>query len=511
MLLADFLTKTARLHPNRVFLRFYDRAFTYGECNERVNRLGQAIQKRFGIGKGDRVAVLSRNHPCFVETYLACGKTGAVTVPLNYRLHPSDYTYILNNAEARLLILDLEFLDVYRSIESNLEHVHQIMVIGQTEEYQAYEQLISESPSEEPGAPVKEDDVFIQMYSSGTTGVPKGVLLTHRNVVATAMGLVIDVRFNMDPCDILVVAPIFHIGALITIFCAMLTGASCNLKREFSPPEVLEGMSAEGSTHSFVVPVMIWALLNTPKVNEYDYSGFKILMYGAAPMPGPLLRKAEEVFGCTFIQGYGLTESTGVLGLLLPEDHRIRPTATCREYRMAEIRVVNQRREPVKPGEVGEIVAQGDGVMRGYWKMEEETKEAFLDGWLRTGDLATVDEQGYITIVDRLKDMIIKGGENVYPREIESVLLSHPAIRNVAVIGVPDEKWGEEVKALVVLKPDQPLTEKELIQFCRQNLAHFKRPRSIEFREGLPLTPTGKVLKKILREEFWKGYEKRVH
>jgi acyl-CoA synthetase (AMP-forming)/AMP-acid ligase II len=270
-------------------------------------------------------------------------------------------------------------------------------------------------------------------------------------------------------------------------------------------------MGEEGARHSFMVPVMIRVLLNTPAVEDRDYSGFKSLLYGAAPMPEALLKRAGEVFGCEFVQGYGLTESTGVLGLLLPGDHRVHPGATCREYSMAELRVLNQKGQPVKPGEVGEIVARGDGVMRGYWGMEEETRAAFLDGWLRTGDLATMDDQGYITIVDRLKDMIIRGGENIYPSEIERVLAAHPAVRQAAVIGVPHDKWGEEVRALVVLRPEASSSEEELLEFCGYSLARFKVPRVIEFRERLPLTPAGKVHKGALKEEFWQGHKKRVH
>jgi acyl-CoA synthetase (AMP-forming)/AMP-acid ligase II len=228
-------------------------------------------------------------------------------------------------------------------------------------------------------------------------------------------------------------------------------------------------------------------------------------------MPQNLLKRAVEIFQCEFVQGYGLTESTGVLGLLLPQDHQVKAAATCREYLMSRLRVVNARGEDVRPGEVGEIVARGDGVMKGYWKMEGETREAFLNGWLRTGDLATLDERGYITVVDRLKDMLIRGGENIYPGEIEAILLSHPAIEQAAIIGVPDEKWGEEVKALVVLKQGYSLTEKELMGFCRKNLAHFKRPRTIEFRDRLPVDTTEKVIKSDLRDEFWVGYEKRVN
>lgn len=512
MLLTDFLRKGARLYPDRLFLRFQGRSLTYADINERVNRLGNLLQERFKIRKGDRVAVLSHNHPGYVEMYLACGKIGAVTVPMNYRLHPNDYIYLLNNSRARLLLLERELLEVYRAVKPGLEHVEDLVLLGEAEGGgNSYEELLPKYPSCEPEADVGDEDVIIQMYTSGTTGVPKGVPLSHRNLVGTAVGLIIDVGFNVPPCDVLVVAPIFHIGGLITILSAMIAGMSCNLKREFHPQETLKGMSEEGSTHSFMVPVMIWALLYTPEVERRDYSRFRTLMYGAAPMPEPLLKRAMEVFQCEFIQGYGLTESTGVLGLLLPEDHKIRPSATCREYRMSELKVVNRHGDPVGPGEVGEIVARGDGMMRGYWGMEEETQGAFLDGWLRTGDLATIDEQGYITVVDRLKDMIIKGGENIYPSEVEKVLLTHPAIQQAAVIGVPDEKWGEEVKALVVLKPGQSLTEKEFLRFCRQNLARFKRPSSVEFRDQLPVNPTGKVLKKLLREEFWKGYEKRVH
>jgi acyl-CoA synthetase (AMP-forming)/AMP-acid ligase II len=205
-----------------------------------------------------------------------------------------------------------------------------------------------------------------------------------------------------------------------------------------------------------------------------------------------------------------MTESTGALGVLTPEDHLIRPTATCREYMMTELRLVDREGNPVSPGEVGEIVARGDGIMPGYWKMPEETEETFMKGWLRTGDLAVMDEKGYITVVDRLKDMIIKGGQNVYPNEIEQVLLTHPAVQQAAVIGVPDEKWGEEVKALIVLKADQTASDKDIMQFCRQNLAPMKRPKTVEFREQLPMNPTGKVLKKDLREPYWKGYQKRV-
>jgi acyl-CoA synthetase (AMP-forming)/AMP-acid ligase II len=511
MLVKDFLRKGAKLYPDRIFMEFQGEIITYRSLYERVNRMANALWERFGVRPGDRIAVLSRNHPAFVEIYLACGQIGAVTVPLNYRLHPNDYRYILNDSEAKILLIETEFLERVRDSTSYLEHLKHLVVIGETEEAPMYEKVIQEFKPIEPDTSVDEEDVWIQMYTSGTKGFPKGAMLTHRNVIRTVLGLVVDVRFNVEPCRILVVAPIFHIGGLITIFSALVIGAACHLKREFYPPEVLRGMSEEGCTHSFMVPVMVRALLAVPDVEARDYSSFRTLMYGAAPMPLPLIQRAREIFQCELIQGYGLTETTGVLGLLLDRDHLVRPTATCREYCMAELRVVNPQGEPVKPGEVGEIVARGEGIMKGYWKLERETRDAFLNGWLRTGDLATVDEEGYITIVDRLKDMIIKGGENIYPGEIERVLLTHPAVQEVAVIGVPDEKWGEEVMALVVPKPGQTLTERDIQRFCRENLASLKRPKMIEIRDRLPSSPSGEVLKRVIREEFWKGYDKRVH
>jgi acyl-CoA synthetase (AMP-forming)/AMP-acid ligase II len=511
MLMIDFLEKGNRLYPERIVMDFHGQTQTYGELNSRVNRLANALIHRFGIQKGHRVAVLSRNHPAFVETYLACAKVGAVCVPLNYRLHPNDYLFLLNDSEARILVAECEFLDRLEGQKSRFAHLEHILSVGKGGMNPTYEDVLDDATETIPEVEVNEDDIWIQMYTSGTTGIPKGAMLTHRNLLNTAIGIALDVGFNIRPCRVLVVAPIFHIGGWITILSSIVVGASFNIKHEFYPPEVLKGMSEEGCTHSFMVPVMIRALLSIPDVGERDYSSLRQILYGAAPMDPQLLARAQEVFKCDFIQGYGLTESTGVLGLLMPEDHKVAPNATCREYCMAKLMVINERGEQVKPGEVGEIVAKGEGIMKGYWKMEKETKEAFVDGWLRTGDLATMDERGYITIVDRLKDMIIKGGENIYPSEIEKVILTHPAVQHVAVIGIPDEKWGEEIIALVVPKPGHDLTEKELSRFCRENLASFRRPKRFEIRKELPLTATGKVLKKVIREEFWQGMEKRVH
>lgn len=513
MRMDHFLEKVAKLHPERLAVSFWEGSRTYSQFHKRVSFLASGLKGKASLGPGDRVAVLARNCPQYVESYLACSLLGCVVVPLNYRLHPDDYLYILKDSEAKALIVEE---DLAQKVEEPLREVsppNGIWSIGASKNtrWPNFEELIeSEKLHEEQDGP-SEEDVWIQMYTSGTTGFPKGVLLTHRNVVSTALGLALDVPFNVEGCKVLVVAPIFHIGGLITIFASMVCGWAFHLEKEFHPLNVLKAMSQGGCTHAFMVPVMVRAILNVEGVEDFDFSNFRVLMYGAAPMPEGLAKKAKQVFGCELIQGYGLTESTGVLGLLMDSDHEICPNATCREYSMARVKVVDPRGVPVGPGQVGEIVARGDGIMKGYWKDEEETQKAFLNGWLRTGDLATWDERGYITIVDRLKDMIIKGGENIYPSEIERVLKTHPFVSEVAVIGVPDEKWGEEVMALIVPRPSVELTKEEIRRFCREKLAPMKRPRKILFRESLPMTPTGKVSKRELREEFWKGMEKRVH
>ena len=506
-----FLERGSRLYPDKVVMSSEGGSRTYAELQGRVARLAHGLKVRTSLKPGDRIAVLSRNCPEFVEVYLACSVLGCVVVPLNYRLHPDDYLFLIGDSEAKVLLVEEEFA---QRLEGPLEElgskVDTWSIGSEGSKWPRYEELLDEDPLIEPEGP-SDEDVWIQMYTSGTTGFPKGVLLTHRNVVSTALGLALDVPFNVDPCKVLVVAPIFHIGGLITIFASMVCGGAFHLEREFHPHNVLKAMSEGGCTHAFMVPVMVRALLGVGGLDKLDFSSFQVLMYGAAPMPEDLAKRAKEVFGCQLIQGYGLTESTGVLGLLMDPDHEVCPGATCREYSMARIKVVDPRGMPVGPGEVGEIVAKGDGIMKGYWKNEEETREAFLNGWLRTGDLATWDSRGYITIVDRLKDMIIKGGENIYPSEIERVLKTHPSVAEVAVIGVPDEKWGEEVMAIIVPKAGSDLTAEEIRRFCRAKLAPMKRPRKVLLRDSLPMTPTGKVAKKELREEFWKGMEKRVH
>jgi acyl-CoA synthetase (AMP-forming)/AMP-acid ligase II len=296
-------------------------------------------------------------------------------------------------------------------------------------------------------------------------------------------------------------------------------GGALVVKTGFDPGEVLRSIGTDGVTIALLVPAMILALLNTPGVGDADMGRLRTMVYGASPIPVEVLRRAIETFRCGFIQGYGQTEATAVLTVLAAVDHvldgpaeKVRRLQSCgREVYGCEVRVVDENDADVRPGEIGEVIARGGQLMAGYWKMPEATAATLRDGWLRTGDLATVDEERYIFIMDRLKDMIVSGGENVYPREIEEVLFAHPAVADAACIGVPSERWGEEVKAIVVLKPDAPATETDLIAFCEGRLAGFKRPRSVEFRSALPKNPSGKVLKRELREPYWRDKTRRVN
>ncbi|MCI0660685.1 MAG: AMP-binding protein, partial [Acidobacteria bacterium] len=407
---------------------------------------------------------------------------------------------------------------------SELHGINNYIAIGGAEGFADYETLIAKHIVDETTPPMdteaSEDELAGLFYTSGTTGLPKGVMLSHRNLWMNALHS-FATRAPEPHSIFLHAAPMFHLATFPALINITLSGGTHAIMPKFDIKVLMETIERERVTSTVLVPTMINFLISHPEIGKYDLSRLRRITYGASPMPVELLKRAMKTFpGCEFIQGYGQTESSPLLTALLPEEHITdgpehitRRLASCgRPVIGVEVEVVNGEGKRIKPGEVGEVIARGPNVMMGYWKRPEETETTLRGGWLHTGDMATIDEAGYIYLVDRKKDMIISGGENVYSTEVENVIYQHPAIREAAVIGVPDEKWGEAVKAILTIRPGASLTECELIEFCAAKLADYKVPKSVEIREGeLPKSGTGKILKKELREPYWRGRTRQIN
>ena len=521
MFIHETLDRARRLYARREALVCGDTRLTYGELAERVDRLTGALIGQ-GVEPGDRVGILMLNCHRYMESYLAVERAGAVLAPLNHRLAPAELVYILNDAEASFLILGAELLPLYEACKAELRTVRGVMVTDLPPHPPSlldYETALHRAePLRQVARAWDEHDMVQLYYTSGTTGRPKGVMLSQRNVMSNAYHAVITHRFSEH--DVYIhAAPMFHLADAWAAWTVSWLGARHVFMRQFNPQEWLELVRRERVTVSLLVPTMINAIVNFPGVERYDTSSLRLITFGASPMPEDRLRAAMKVLGCGFSQLYGMTETAPFATQLVPEDmvtegdeRLVRRLGSCgREIAGVQVRVVREDDAEVAPGEVGEIVMRGPNVMLGYWRQPEVSAETLRGGWMHSGDLATVDEEGYVYIVDRKKDMIITGGENVYSTEVEDALYRHPAVLEAAVIGVPDEKWGERVHAVVVLKAGQQAEAAELSDFCRQHIAGYKIPRSVEFAEALPKTGSGKIQKADLREKHWSGYERRVH
>ncbi|MBC7106756.1 MAG: long-chain-fatty-acid--CoA ligase, partial [Firmicutes bacterium] len=468
--------------------------------------------------KGDGVAVLAHNCFRYVELYFACAKAGTPIVPLNYRLSGRELTYILNHSEARALFFGQKYLPVVEEIRGDLECVaHLVCLDGEPVGIPQYEDLLRMASDAEPDVPLSEEDVAILGYTGGTTGLPKGVMTTHKNVISSCYNCAVEMRLHPDTVY-LNAPPLFHAGDAMGMFAFSFAGGTNVVVDSFDPERVLRVIEGERVTHPLLVPAMILALLRYPGVKEFDLGSLQTVIYGTAPMPFDPLIRALGLFGCGFAQIYGATETFVPISILKPEDHVAegpedlmkRMLSAGRPMIGVEVRIVDDKGEELPTGQIGEIAVRGANVMKGYWKQPELTAEVLRDGWYLTGDMGRADELGYIYIVDRKKDMIISGGENIYPKEVEDVLFMHPAVADAAVIGVPDERWGEAVKALVIVKPGAQVTEEELIEHCKRHLASYKKPQSVEFMGEFPRSTAGKVLKNVLREKYWQGRERKV-
>jgi acyl-CoA synthetase (AMP-forming)/AMP-acid ligase II len=516
MRLHDYLDYRAREHPDTEFAVLGDRVITYRDAARATNQVANALVAS-GLQVGDRVALLSKNSIEYPLVMLGASKAGVVPVPLNYRLAAPEWAYIINDAQAKLLISSSAYVSIADEFRDELTTCERFVAIDADgpEGWEDFRQWLG--PDTPPDRhPTDEHDVY-QMYTSGTTGRPKGAVLTHGAVSAQIGQLALVVHAEVGDRT-LIVAPLYHAAAAITAFITIAGGGSMYIQEDFNPMEVVRALSEERVSQATLVPAMIQAcLVFVPDAGARDYSNLKRITYGASPIAEETLRKAADVFRCEFAQGYGMTETTAVLTYLMPADHeralREKPDligSAGRPVVGTELRIVDEQDNDVPIGEIGEIIARGPQLMRGYWNLPDESAEALRGGWMHTGDAGIVDEEGYIYIQDRVKDMIVSGGENVYPREVEEVLFKHPAIADAAVIGVPHDQWGETVKAIVVLREGQTATEEEIMEFCRDKLGGYKRPRSVDFINSLPRNPTGKVLKKDLREPYWEGQKKRV-
>jgi long-chain acyl-CoA synthetase len=515
--IADILRVHAAERADKTALILGERSLTWTELYERASRVAAGLAEA-GVGNQDRVAFLDKNGFDHFELFYGAALLNAVCVDVNWRLAPPEVEFIVNNAEAKVFVVGQEFVPVLDAIADQLASVTTILVIGGHEKYQDFAEWIERHEPNDPKVAATGGDVAFQLYSSGTTGRPKGVMLSNDNFFGL-LPLAKDMwEFSPDAVN-LVAMPLFHIGGGGWATAGMYEGATSVIVRELDPAALIRLIPEHGITHLFVVPAVLQFMLLVPGHDQGDYTSLKVIVYGASPISEEVLARSIEVFGCKFWQAYGLTETTGAIVNLPPEDHdlhgpnrhRLRSCGVAGPG--VELRIVEPSTGADVPvGEVGEIWTRTPQNMKGYWKQPEATAATIdADGWLRTGDAGYLDADGYLYIHDRVKDMIVSGGENVYPAEVENVLMAHPAVADVAVVGVPDERWGETGRAIVVKAEGAEVTPEEIIDFCRQRLAKFKCPTSVEFTDALPRNPSGKVLKKDIRAPYWEGYERKVH
>ncbi len=518
MSIVEGLKQSTRRSPEKTASICGTTRLTFQQVGERVNRLSSALSG-LGISRGDRVAILSLNCHRFLELYYGVPQLGAIVVPINFRLQPQEIKYIVDHSGSRAIAVDPALASLVEPVRAQLESVEHFILMSDEprEEYLAYEELLAGASPDFNAPELSDDELLGLFYTSGTTAEPKGVMLTHQNMLSNIRHS--EGVYNYQPEDIyLHAAPMFHLADGSAAFSHTSRGATQAFIPRFDPKQVLESIECERVSLILLVPTMLNFLLQQPDLDSYDLSSLRHVTYGASPIAPDLLRRAMKILNCQFGQGYGLTEASPLLTVLAHEDHLVtdakseRRLASCgKPVPGVDVRVVREDGADAKPGDVGEIMARGPNIMLGYWKRPEDTEDVLRDGWLHTGDLATVDEEGYIYLVDRKKDMIVTGGENVYSTEVEAVLYAHPAVKEAAVIPIPDPDWGEGVHACVAVRDGKKVTEEELEEFCRERLANYKVPRSIEFIDGeLPKGGTGKILKKQLRERYWKGRERRI-
>jgi len=509
---ADIIYRNALLRAHREVFVCGTRRVTFAQYNSRVNRLVHALAS-YGLKKGDGIGLLSWNCLECTEVTGAAMKGGFIVCPINPRMGADELDYIVNDSQVRVLFAGPELVEIVNHMRSRFPRVsHYISLEGKADRMLEYQGLLTRFPQEEPAAVVDEDDPFIIFYTSGTTGVPRGAVYTHYRKLEEARTKVFTIGILPEHKHIMIL-PLFHIGGW-SHFWAFFCAGACNVimpQRSFDAAATMQALAEEQATDIHIVPTHLVSMLDVPEISRYNLTKLNRIWYAASPMPVELLRKGMEKFGPIFAQGYGQTESGPDVSILPMESHNVvdqspeeqKVLASCGQPCLwVHARIVDDHGNDVEPGMIGEIIVQSKSLMVGYWRKPDLTEETIIDGWLHTGDMGYYDEQGYMYIVDRKKDLVISGGENIYPREVEEVLYRHPAVMECAVIGVPDDKWVERVHAVIVLKSGESATGNEIIDFCKANLARYKAPRSVEFVESLPKNPQGKILKKELRAKY---------
>jgi long-chain acyl-CoA synthetase len=517
MLVGDIPRRNSKLFPQKPAVIEADVTINFSHLNQRINRLANAIIG-LGIEKGDRIAVLSHNCHQYVEFYFAAAKAGTPIVPLNYRSNDKEISYILNDSEAKMLIFNASYDSLVAQIKGKTDNLKQLISFGGIiKGVSDYEEVLSKAPDTEPKVSLDEDDIAILGYTGGTTGLPKGVMTTHKNIIASCYNTALE-RLISPETIFLNVPPMFHAGDANSMFAYSFVGATNVILDSFSPEGVLQNIEKHKVTSVLLVPSMVLFILQYPDVRKFDTKTLNTIYYGTAPMPLKPLRQAMDIFGCGFSQTYGTTETFVPISILKPEDHILdgdeniikRMKSAGREVVGVQVKIVDKNNIEVGLNQIGEIIVKGDNVMKGYWKKPQLTQKVIKAGWYYTGDMGMFDDLGYLYIVDRKKDMIISGGENIYPKEVENVLYGHPAVVEASVIGVPDDIWGEVVKAFIIKKPNTDVNENELIEYCAKHLARYKKPKSIDFVEQFPRSTAGKILKRELKKPFWTNKERKV-
>ncbi|MPZ57235.1 MAG: long-chain-fatty-acid--CoA ligase [Rhizobiales bacterium] len=516
--LGEFIERNGRDHPTLPAVIYQGRTYSHAEYRDRTHRLANALYAR-GLRRQHRVGVLAQNSPAHLGAYAACEVAGFISASVNYRLAAPEILYILKDSAPSVLIFDAEYADIVAQVRQHMPELEHYIVIGENgpDWAENYEAVLAGASAETPPICARPDDIAYLIYTSGTTGRPKGAMLDHKGQVGFIRMEAIEM--NASQTDrILLVMPFYHIGAKCSQLTYSLCGGTVILHRSYDTREVAASIERERATAAHLAPIMVQDLLDLPNLKTFDHSSLRLILYASGPMAVAQLRRALATYGPIFMQVYGMTE-TGLGTVLHPHQHVLdgTPEQTRRLSSAGQaalgyqVRVVRPDGTDCEPEELGEVLIAGPGVMRGYWNNHAATFSAIEDGWMHTGDIGTFDKDQFLYVLDRKKDMIISGGENIYPREVEEAIYHHPGVAEVAVVGMPDQRWGESVKAFVVCKPGTSATEDEIIAHCRTLIASYKKPKRVVFIEALPRLPNKKIDKKQLRAADWEGRDRQVN